>query len=85
MNTLLHIFFITLAISGFCAFMAAVLYLVKEVFFHIWKVKETEADGLFWSFLRTGIRVLLSVSVWLLIPIGLSGILLIILLGLSLL
>jgi len=85
MNTLTYIFFITLAISGFCAFMAAVLYLVKEIFFRIWKVRETEADGLFWGFLRTAIKVLLSISTWLFILIGLSGILLLIILGLSLL
>ena len=85
MNTLTYIFFITLAISGFCAFMAAILYLVKEVFFRIWKVREAEANGLFWGFLRTSIKVLLSISTWLIILIGLSGILLLIILGLSLL
>ena len=73
MNTLTWIFFITLGISAFCAAMAGVFYFVKEIFFIIWKVDADDADGLFWKFLDKGVKVLLSIAVWLLILVGISG------------
>lgn len=73
MNGLIWIFFITLAISAFCAAMAAVFYLVEKAFFLVWGVKEEEADGLFWRFLNKGIKILLSISIWLIILVGVSG------------
>jgi len=59
-----YIFWIALSVSVFCAALAGGMYLTKKLFFLIWKVEQ--ADGIFWKFMDKGIKVLLSISVWLL-------------------
>ena len=64
MDLLTLIFYIAVAVSVFCAVLAGTMKLVKELFFFIWGVKDEEAVGVFWNFLRKGTKILLSISVW---------------------
>ena len=64
MDVLTLIFYIAVAVSVFCAVLAGTMKLVKELFFFIWGVKDEEAVGVFWNFLRKGTKILLSISVW---------------------
>ena len=64
MDVLSWIFYISIAVSVFCAALALTMKLVKELFFFIWGVKDEEAVGVFWDFLRKGTKILLSISVW---------------------
>lgn len=64
MDVLSWIFYIAVAVSVFCAVLAGTMKLVKELFFFIWGVKDDEAVGVFWDFMRKGTKILLSISVW---------------------
>ena len=64
MDVLTLIFYIAVAVSVFCAVLAGTMKLVKELFFFIWGVKDEEAVGVFWDFMRKGTKILLSISVW---------------------
>ena len=64
MDVLTWILYITVAVSVFCAVLAGTMKLVKELFFFIWGVKDEEAVGVFWDFMRKGTKILLSISVW---------------------
>lgn len=75
-----YIFWIALSVSVICATLAGGMYLTKKLFFLIWKVEQ--ADGIFWRFMDKGVKVLLSISVWLFGLLMVIGVTLLIMLAL---
>lgn len=75
-----YIFWIVLSASIFSATLAGGMYITKKMFFLIWKVDE--ADGIFWKFMDKGVKVLLSISVWLVGLLLVIGVTLLIMLAL---